>query len=505
MKKKGKRYSDDNYNESYAIRNGEKNNKSDLDIDNYNASNDRAYDRAVKYNIDEFDSSPNSSGKTDKSLDDISRKEKFKKEKSKKREEALLKKNLKKRQKRAKRSKREVLSYEDMPLSEREENKKASRVALNKRRIIAVILIVVLLTGAVFFFANRDNINFNSIKNFVSYSILNKDKEESFPINIQGTSVSDGNFTRMGRNLCYSSSVSFNTVNDYGKIICSSQISYSNPVLVTDSNLCLIYNLGGKGFEINSLDKNVFTSTAENNILVADIVDNGTYALVTQCDGYLSKLYVYNNKNEQIFAYSFADYYITSVSLNSKGTFAVLCGVSAVEGGKISCVYALDFTQKDPIVFEEFKGNILYHIEYLNDAYACVIGNTASYGMKVKSGEFTECDYEGKTLTSYFVNQETDTYTISLSRSTDGRNCDMLTFTTNGKLSKTINTDLQISSLSTYKDKIAALSQGSIYLYDDDSRLLSTTDAGLDPHAIVLYSKNDAYVLGVSEILRVDL
>ncbi len=414
-------------------------------------------------------------------------------------------KSLKKSQKQEK--KREVLSYEDMPLSSREElvGKIKTKKKLGKKKVILIIAIVVLLALLVFLFSIRDSLTFDNIRNFVVYGIFNSSSEERFPVNIQGASVENGNFTRMEKCLAFSSDTSFSTYNNYGKCLYTSQISFSRPILVAKKTKSLIYNLGGKGFTINSLDENLYNGTTENDIIVADIVDNGTYAVVTACDGYLSKIFVYNENNEQIFAYSFADYYITSVSLDSSGKKAVLSGLSALDGGEISSVYVLDFAQQDPIVFKEFTNNIIYNVRFLSNDRCSIIGNTACYSLKVSSSEFTEYSYESKILTAFDVNDDTDTYTVSLSRSGDSRNCDIVCFSQDGKVTNTIETDLQVVSMSTYKNRIALLSNDNIYLYNKNGNLLSEKEGGVDPHAIVLYDTNSVYVLKVSEIARLDL
>ena len=421
-----------------------------------------------------------------------------------KKNQKKLEKAIKRREKREKKNTREVLSYEDMPLEERApEPKPLSKTA--KKRITIAAIIIVIVGLAVFIFANADSMSFTGIKNFVSYGIFNQDSEHSFPIDVQGDNISNGNFTRIGQDLCYVSDTHYNVLNSYGRPVFTAQTGLASPVLVKDKKLSMVYSLGGTGYTIFSSDSVVYTSTTENSIFLGDIVDNGTYALITRDDGYNAKLYVYNKDNEQIYAYSFADFYITSMSLSSSGRDAVIAGVSALNGEEISCLYVLDFTKEEPKVQKELEENIIFEVEYLNDSYACVIGSIACYGMRVSNGELKETAYEGRTITAYDINPDTDNFAVSLSRSGDGRNCDILALNTNGSLANTISTDLRISSLSTYKNRVAALSEGSVFLYGKDSRMISETDAGMDPHVVVLYTSSRAYVLGTSEITTLDL
>lgn len=448
---------------------------------------------------------------------DFKREQRMKQQVSKK-----LEKNRKKALKESKKHEPEIT--DDEPVQEKSkvikfktDNKKADasnrfselmfKIQHNKKTIVlcAVILLVLLLS--VFIFSNRDRLSFSSIKNWVEYGVLNRNSEEEFPVSTDSDVINNGNFSRIERNLVFASDTKFSVLNNYGRTIYTNPQAYSSPVLAqaADSDLSLVYNLGGKGFSIYNLDSTVFSSEAQDNIVVADIAKNGNYALVTEKDGYLSKLYVYSDENKQIFAYSFADYYITSVSLDNKGETAVLSGLSAHDGKKISAVYVLDFTKEEPIIFKEFENQIFYNVEHLSNNNVCIIGDSATYTLNMFTKSFKETLYDGKTLTAFDVNTDTNTYALSLSRSGDGRKCDILVFTTSGTLRETISTELKITSLSTYKNRVAALSDGTVYLYSKDGAEISQTDAGLDPHAVVLYSTNDAYILGISEIRRLDL
>ncbi|MBR2714634.1 MAG: hypothetical protein IKB73_00300 [Ruminococcus sp.] len=377
----------------------------------------------------------------------------------------------------------------------------------NKKYLFLSAVILLVLLVCVFCYANRDRLSFTNIKNWVQYGVFHTNDEDTFPISTQGDVITNGNFTRIDSNLVYISDTQFVTANNYGKTIYNSKQNYINPALVkaSDCDLSLSYNIGSTDFFINTIDTNVYTGMAEDNIFVADICKNGTYALVTEKDGYLSKLYVYSNENKQIFAYSFADYYITSVALNDDGTKATLTGISAHEATPISAVYLLDFTKEEPLVFEEFSDNVLYHCDYLNNNYICIIGENSSYVLNSRTKSFSTTNYDGKTLTAFDVNTDTNTFTLSLSRSGDGRMCDLLSFSTSGVLKNSVSTELSVTAMSTYKNRIAVLSGDTVSLYTKDGKLLSEEDAGLDPHSVVLYSSSDAYVLGVSEIRRLDL
>lgn len=416
-----------------------------------------------------------------------------------------LEKLLKKQRKREENSDREVLSFEEMPLEERASDQKQKKVRFKRKRIILAAVVLVLLIGLVFLFTNSDRLSMHNITNFIRYGIFNADSDQRFPVEIRDEVVSSGNFCRMGQDLCYATGTKLETLNNYGKKMLTVSHGYSKPFLVCCDKYSLLYNLGGKDFQINSLTEQVYVDQAQSNILVADIINNGTYALVTQSDGYLSKLFVYNSDNDRIFSYSFSEYYVTSVSLKSNGKMAVVAGISAHNGSEISSIYVLDFTKDTPVYFLEIEDTVIYDVRFLGSTYAAAVGSSGAYVIDTGDGEVNRTDYEGKMLTAYTFNTDTDTFSVSLSRSGDGRNCDIYSFSTSGELSKSFSTDLRVISLSSYKNRVALLTTDTVYLYSKDGELVGSESSGIDPCAVELYTSADAYVLDTSEIRSVSM
>ena len=433
---------------------------------------------------------------------DTKKDERLKEKNSKK-----LDKLLKKQKRKEERSDREVLTYEDMPLEEREDpiepKKKKKKFKVGK--IIAATLILVILFSVVFFTFNDNKFTWHNVTNFVKYGLLNQKSDEKFPVDIKSVTVNAGNFMRMGQDICYASESKIQLLNNYGRSEFSVQHAYINPILTVGKKGALVYNLGGSGFQIISRDgKTVYTESAENNIMTADYADNGVYALVTQSSGYLSKLYVYNEKHEQIFSYSFADYNVVSVSLNPNGKQAVVSGISALNGVEVAALYILDFTSETPEI-TTYENNFIYSVAYFNDKYACAIGKTASYVINTSNGDVTTNEYEGRMLTAYDVNPDTDTYTLSLSTSGDGRNCDIVSYAKNGTDEKSFSLEEEVKDLSTYKGRVAILTSNEVRLYNKDGKQYSSKELTSDPQAVVLYTTSHAYVLCTGYIDTVSL
>ncbi len=400
----------------------------------------------------------------------------------------------------------EALPDERPALSHVQKEASSKKKKFPVKRIVAVVIIVVILFAVVFAVFNADKFSFHNISNFFKYGVFNQQSEEKFPLDIKGERVNAGNFDCIGQDICYASDTKTKLLNNYGRSLFSEQHAFINPVLTVSDKGALVYNLGGTGYQMINREGEVFSFESKDNLLTADYADNGIYALVTQSSGYLSKLYVYNEKDEQIFAYSFADYYVTSVSLNSGGTKAVVAGLSALNGSEISALYVLDFTQEKPQLIQEVDNDIIYQVKYLSDKYACAVGRNASYVLNTgKDGSLRTNSYEGRSLTAFDINDDTNTYTVSLSSSGDGRNCDILSYSASGEESKSFSVDKKIINLSTYKGRVALLTGDSVMLYSKDGKAYSEKELNSDPHAVIMYTSSDAYVLCTGYIDSVSL
>ena len=402
-----------------------------------------------------------------------------------------------------KKTDRNVISYEDVPLEDYELEKTEMSPDAVKKIIISVC--IALAAGLIVFaFANRDRLSPESIANWWTYDVLGN-AGNGYPVNVTGTEVNTNNFVLSDGHIAYASDTSFVTLNSSGSEIFSAQLKYSKPVLVSNKNMFLTYDLGGKGYEVNSLDKQLFASDTDDDIYTADIASNGVYTIVTEGNGYLSTLLAYNKDNNRIYKYSFSEYYITSVALNSNGTACAASGISTENGKVVSAVYMLDFSKEEPEQIIKIEGDAVIASKYLTDNRVALVGNTASYIIRKGDESFVTNSYESMTLSNYYFNMDTLTYAVALSRSGDGRSCSVYTYDSNGSQKSKIDTESRADSISVYKDKIALLDGNTANVYNTNGEKIFSTDTGAGSKCIVLSSDTTAYVLSVNQIRFVEL
>lgn len=398
-------------------------------------------------------------------------------------------------EKKSKKDDRKVLSYEELPLEQYEDTpEEKKKVNLDKKKIlIACTIVVILVLAVVLVFTAGSCDSCSGIQNGAE-----------FTENVSGSAVEPGNFQGFGEGLAYASDTGFVYLSSQGEVIYKEQLKFKTPVLKVAGSKAIVFDCGAKEFAVFSDTKKTYSGKTDSTVYLADITSEGVYALITDESGYNGKLTVYSPDNSVRYEYSFSDYYITSASLNSRGDEAVICGVSAEGGTFKSAVYVLSFKQQGAKAFKSISQDIILDCDYLSDDAVCVVGKEKAYTLK--GGDFSEFgsySYEGMTLTAYDINSDMDRLTLSLSRSGDGRNCNIVILNARAEAENVLETDEKLTSLSTFKDRIAALSGSSVMLYNDKGELLENREVLANQKQLRFLSTHWLYVLGIDQITSI--
>lgn len=394
---------------------------------------------------------------------------------------------------------RKYISYEDAPLREVEQLDPTPDNLTKK--FLKVFLILFIAVVAVLAIVNIDYLTPENISHWFQYDLLGKTEGNGYPVRIVGTSINKENIALMDNNLLYCSDTSVVVLNSNAGEIQNNQHSMANPVLRSSSGYSVIYNSEAPGFKIISPDSIVYSGNMKNKIFSADIVQNGTYAILTYGEDYLSVLDVFKYDNSKKYTYSFADYYVNNVSLNKDGTGAVLSGVSAKNGGMISVIYILDFRQENYLQKYEVEDSYIYDIKYMNNGNVLAVGSRSAYFINVEEGSKKNITYDSRTLTTYTFKRDYGLI-LSLSKNPDGRDCDIVSVTADGKDGLNIVTANKVLSMDYKGDSLAVLFPGEIVIYDRDQNRKSSVTVASDSRKICMQSENDIYALGKSEIAK---
>lgn len=321
-----------------------------------------------------------------------------------------------------------------------------------------------------------------------------------YPTPIVGNCIKENNFSLIMDNASFVSDSSFVVLNDSAKIITKRQHSFGTPILKTNGNRALIYNLGGRDFRIDSIPNLLYKSNLEQNIIAGAISKSGTYALIMESKKYLSELIVFSSKHEEIYRYYFADYYINNIDINDKGDLVAVSGMSSNDGIIKSIIYTFELNNDEPKDIFEYSDNMIFSLHFISNRNILSIGDSvASYIRGSKSKDY---NYDGKKLITFDIDKK-EGVSLVFSEDEDLINCQIVVLNKEAMVKSDIKTDLKIKSIAYKYNKVVTIEGDMIKVYALSGKLKKQEDARMDARKIKIASGNRAYILGVSEIRRV--
>lgn len=399
-------------------------------------------------------------------------------------------------------AKRQYTSYEDVPLEDyRDEDPMPNNLT---KRFLKMFFILFLAVVAVMAVLNLEKLTPDNIVHWFQYDLLGKTDGDGYPTNFSGSLVSDGNFDLISGVPVYCSDTTITVLNKNAGTYQEHQHSYASPTLSVNAGCGIVYNTNATGYTVFKRDNIVYSGAVKQKIFAADIAANGTYAILTKGEDYLAKLVVYRSDNLEKFKYSFADYYMNTVSVNKDGTRAILSGVSARNGGLISVIYILDFSQDNFLQRYEMDDTFIYDVKFLDNGNAYAIGTDRLVYIDIKEGSKNDISYGNRYLSAYAFHRSQGV-SLVLSANPDGRACDLLSFNASGEKDCDIATGEKVTSLGMRDNDRAILSDGKITVYDRDGTVKGTIKTDSDARKLVYCDKNTFYVLGKSRISRLTL
>lgn len=170
----------------------------------------------------------------------------------------------------------------------------------------------------------------------------------------------------------------FYVYNHSGNIIYTQQVNYSNPIINESEKRTLIYDLGGYSFMTLSNKKQMYSRRLTDQILLGEVGENGTVAIVTSNDKYTSYLTVYDKNGSEIYHWADGNM-ITAVDVNDKGTGCAVSSTYAKGGQYHSVVSVIDFSSDDPVTKSDVMPAMTFSLERCADGRLWVVTDTCLY------------------------------------------------------------------------------------------------------------------------------
>ncbi len=387
------------------------------------------------------------------------------------------------------------------PLDTRRAVKKNKKVSgpRPQRWIYRVIVILALCAIAVLGWYNRNNLAPENVVQWVKSGIVGIGSGGGFPKTFSGSSVLPQNFFSSGKNIVFASDTSLTVCTPSGKELLNNQHSYSSPAVCAGGSHILLYDIGGKEYQLDTVGGASNKKSSAQNIIGGDAAPNGAYALISTANGYCGMLTSYLPSGKTGSYYWFSDYYPTAVALNPEGTRAAVTGVSASGGDLVSAVYIIDLSSGKTTRPETVSGgNLLSAVFWDTENEVDAVGDKSALILNPFSGAKSEYSYDGSKLTSY--GSDGGRLALGLMPYEGSEKQKFVVLSKTGTPACTHQFSSKIRSVSLFGQTAAVLTEQGLYFVSVGSGSAAQCPAGSDACAVAMKDESSAYVLGISEI-----
>ena len=175
--------------------------------------------------------------------------------------------------------------------------------------------------------------------------------------------------------------------------------SVIDPILETAGDYILIAQKNGRKLCLYDNDKLIYDIDCEDNILTANLSENGDCVLVTTKDLYKGAVVAYNRNGQLIYAWSSGNDSVIDAAISPKSRNIAVALLNTDEDVKAT-VEIFDITETEPLSRTEYEDTILFDIEYLKDTiYA--FGDNSIIGVKENGKTKFDVRFDGMNINHY--------------------------------------------------------------------------------------------------------
>lgn len=343
--------------------------------------------------------------------------------------------------------------------------KKEPKLVSDLKNIALMLLFCFLF---LFFFANRAKFYPENIVLYLEGKFKSVSFEYRFPTEIEGqASAVDENVKILGGEPVVLSGTSFNVFNSFGKLLRTEKHNLATPRFKTGGIRAILYDVGGKNFQIQSIAKTLFKSRSNENIVSCDIAESGNYALLTESHGYLSEVKIYNHENTEKYKYFFSECHACDVSVHPTENKCLISGITFSNGKINSLIYALDFKSEKPENIFSLDENTVMNVHYFQNGNILAVGDKYAAVINQKTKHIQKFDYNNLGYFKFYSFTKEYGTVLCFSESSGKKNDDKLILLDNfGKASIPIETNATLKKISHCKNRIAGLSSEKILIYN---------------------------------------
>ena len=317
-----------------------------------------------------------------------------------------------------------------------------------------------------------------------------KVEDGSFPIAVEDAAY---NVYAMKNNLAAADQHRLSIYDENGKRRGSYDHNLSYPVVKTSGKRALVFDFGGTGFKLYNKNGEIYSKSAENDIMTAALGENGTSALITSSDRYASSVLYYNKEGKLIYRYDSMKK-VMGVYVAPDGQSSYVCVFSTDSGAVYSQVIKLDLGKDGEQMESEEFDCLAMDCMLCSDGNIHVAGDSAMFIITAEGAVSAKYEYGGD-LIDFSLSRKCSAVTIG----GNPRNSGTLVIAEAGASESETFREIEIrdviKQVSVTDDRVLLLTSSAVTAYDYSSTVAGTAPLEKEYYEFV-YINGSLYLSG---------
>lgn len=187
--------------------------------------------------------------------------------------------------------------------------------------------------------------------------------------------------------------------------------AFSTPVARVSGKRVLVFDSGKTDFKIYNKGGEVYSKSAENDILTASLGEDGTAAVLVSSEKYPTTLLIYDSEGKLIYRYN-CTHRIMSAAVDPDGSGCYVTTFASENGEVYSQVRRIDFDSSDEKMISEKLNCLALDCVENSAGNITVVGDSAIYTLDGDGKVISSAAYDGD-LTAYAMDEDCTAVSLS--------------------------------------------------------------------------------------------
>lgn len=378
---------------------------------------------------------------------------------------------------------------------------KKKRNAITARKILKImrIPIVVLVVAAALFLSIRlvGDVAVSNITDSIRQVKTVFTKSEGYPYPLDTLNFRNVVSIGGGPLVVYDDSTL--VMNSSADEVYTMPLAYSDSKAVTRNGRALIFSPSSNEVILQSKTEKLGSITEETPVTVAALSDNGGFATSHSANENQSILSVYNSRFKKIFQWNCSQEFITDISLSDNGK-KVAVAATGVENAEIyTRIIVFDVNKAEPIADIKYSGTMFLRVVYTESDKIIAVGDNKTVVHNRKGEVIDELVYSEDSLISVCADDRGNTAVCY--KEFGGSKTGIARFSSGGKKTCSIVVDGMPDCIAAHSGRIAVASGNNITVYSSNGKESKTIETE-SPVAGIFISSGTVYTVEGGSIYK---